>query len=320
MKKPKAVFFDYATLGGTSLEKIKKYADLEVYELTSRGQILARAADAQIVITNKVVLDEEILVALPKLKLICVAATGVNNIDLGACKKLGIAVANVKGYSTQSVAQIVFSSLFYMLSKVHKFDDYVKSGHYAKSPTFTCMEPQFCEIHGKTIGIVGFGEIGRKVAKIARSFGLKVLYFSTSGQNSQKGYKRVSLDELLNKSDIVSVHCSLNEKTKNLIGQKELFGLKKDAILMNFARGGIVVEADVASALNEGKLGGYISDVFESEPISANSALLGVCDKSRLVLTPHIAWASVEARDRLVDGIAKNIRAFFDGKNTNRVV
>lgn len=319
MKKPKAVFLDCATLGATSLEKIKKYADLEVYELTSREQILARASDAQIVITNKVVLDEEILVSLPKLKLICVAATGVNNIDLSVCKKLGVAVANVKGYSTQSVVQIVFSSLFYMLSKVHKFDDYVKSGHYAKSPIFTCMKPQFCEICGKTMGIIGFGEIGRNVAKIARSFGMKVLYFSTSGQNNQKGYKRVALDELLNKSDIVSIHCPLNEKTKNLIGQKELFGLKKDAILMNFARGGIVVEADVALALNERRLGGYISDVFESEPISPNSALLGVRDKSRLVLTPHIAWASVEARDRLVDGIAKNIKAFLDGKAKNRV-
>ncbi len=320
MKKPKAVFLDYATLGGTSLEKIKKYADLDVHELTSKSEILSKASDAEIVITNKVVLDEDILAGLPKLRLICIAATGVNNVDLAACKRLGIAVTNVKGYSTQSVAQIVFSSLFSMLSKVGEFDGYVKNGLYAKSSIFTCMEPQFCEVYGKTMGIVGFGEIGRSVAKIARSFGMKVVYFSTSGQNSQKGYKRVSLDELLGKSDIVSLHCSLNEKTKNLIGQKEICKMKKDAILMNFARGGIAVEADVAFAIDQGKLGGYVSDVFDGEPISPDSPLLKLSDNSKLVLTPHIAWASVEARNRLVSAIATNIRAFFDGKNTNRVV
>lgn len=320
MKKPKAVLLDYATLGGSALDKIKKLTQLDVYELTQKGDVVSRAVDAQIIITNKVQIDEQIISALPNLKLICVAATGVNNIDLKSCEKHGVAVANVKGYSTKSVSQIVFSSLFFMVSKISDFDGYVKKGDYAKSDTFTCMAPQFCELSGKTIGIIGFGEIGQCVAKIARSFGMKVVYFSTSGKNDKRGYKRVSLDELLNTSDVVSIHCSLNEQTKNLINKKELAKMKQTAILMNFARGGIAVEADVALAINSKTIGGYITDVFDGEPISQSSPLFDVKDMSKLTLTPHIAWASKEARDRLVGGIATNIKSFFDGKNTNRVV
>jgi glycerate dehydrogenase len=182
------------------------------------------------------------------------------------------------------------------------------------------MQEQFSEISGKTVGVVGFGEIGQKVAKTARSFGATVVYHSTSGQNNNKGFKRVGLDELLSKSDIVSVHCALNESTKNLISTEQISKMKKSAILMNFARGGIVDETGVAEALNAESLGAYISDVFDKEPIEAHSPLLGVKDRSKLTLTPHIAWASVEARQRLINGIAANIRAFFDDKQTNRVV
>jgi glycerate dehydrogenase len=320
VKKPKIVFLDYATLGGSSLSRLEKAGDLSVYELTAKDEIIPRSLSAEIIITNKVVLDKDILAELPNLKLICVAATGVNNIDLQACKKLGIAVYNVKGYSTQSVTQIVFSSLFYTLSKLSFFDAFVKGGSYSASPTFTCMDEQFSEISGKVFGIIGFGEIGQKTARIARSFGATVLYYSTSGQNSQRGYKRVELDELLRRSDILSVHCSLNENTKNLISAKQLSQMKKSAILMNFARGGIVDEISVASALDKDMLGAYITDVFEKEPIESGSPLFSVKNSSKLTLTPHIAWASTEARDRLVKGISANIKAFFDGKQTNRVV
>lgn len=306
------VFLDYATLGGSSLNTIRELGSLTIYETTKNEEIIARAKDAQIIITNKVVLDECVISSLPKLKLICVAATGVNNIDLKACEKAAIAVRNVKGYSTESVAQIVFSSLFYTVSKITHFDAFVKNGEYAASPTFTCMNPQFSEIAGKNFGIIGFGLIGQKVARIATSFGANVLYYSTSGKNSVDGFRRVELEEILQTSDILSIHAALNEDTKNLINKEQLKKLSKNAILMNFARGGIIDETAVAQALNESSLGAYISDVFEREPIAKDSALLSVTNKEKLTLTPHIGWASVEARDRLVKEIANNIKAFLN--------
>ncbi len=307
------VFLDYATLGGSSLAKIEQLGSLCVYETTNKDEIVAKAIDAEIIITNKVVLDEEIINSLPKLKLICVAATGVNNVDLKACEKIGIVVRNVKGYSTASVAQIVFSSLFYAISKISCFDAFVKNGEYAKSPIFTYMGEQFSELAGKNFGIIGFGEIGQRVANIAASFGANVLYYSTSGKNSVDGFRRVELDEILQSSDILSVHAALNENTKNIISEKELKKLSKNAILMNFARGGIVDEEAVAKALNADSLGSYISDVFEREPIANDSALLSIENKEKLVLTPHIGWASIEARDRLIGEIANNIKAFLEG-------
>ncbi|HRF56938.1 MAG TPA: D-2-hydroxyacid dehydrogenase [Campylobacterales bacterium] len=307
------VFLDYATLGGSSLAKIERLGLLSVYETTKSDEITLRAKDAEIIITNKVVLDESVINSLPKLKLICIAATGVNNIDLKACEKAGIAVCNVKGYSTTSVAQIVFSSLFYAISKISRFDAFVKNGEYAKSPIFTYMGEQFSELAGKNFGIIGFGEIGQRVANIALSFGANVLYYSTSGKNSVDGFRRVGLDEILQTSDILSVHAALNEHTKNLISEKEIQKLSKNAILINFARGGIVDEKAVAKALNADSLGAYISDVFEREPIANDSALLSIVNKEKLVLTPHIGWASIEARDRLIGEIANNIKAFLEG-------
>lgn len=313
MSSPSIVFLDYATLGGSSLAKIERLGSLDVYDTTSKDEIAEKAKDAEIIITNKVVLDESAISSLPKLKLICVAATGVNNIDLTACEKAGIVVRNVKGYSTASVAQIVFSSLFYAVSKISRFDAFVKNGEYAKSPIFTYMGEQFSELAGKNFGIIGFGEIGQRVANIASSFGANILYYSTSGKNSVDGFRRVELDEILQVSDILSIHAALNENTKNLISEKELQKLSKNAILMNFARGGIVDEKAVAKALNADTIGAYISDVFEGEPIAKDSALLSVVNKDKLTLTPHIGWASIEARDRLVGEIANNIKAFLDG-------
>lgn len=316
----KAVFLDYATLGSSSLRAIKDIVDLDVFDYTASEETIERSKEADIIITNKVVFDESTISALPKLKLICVAATGVNNIDLKACQKAKIAVYNVKGYSTFSVAQIAFSSLFYKLSNIAFFDDYVKSKSYCKSKIFTNMEVEFGEIASKTIGIIGFGDIGRSMAQIALSFGMKVCYHSTSGANKQDGFEMLALPELLQKSDIVCVHCPLNEKTLNLINSQNLIKMKKNAILMNFARGKIVNEKDVVSALNDDKLALYITDVFDKEPMDEGSFLFNVHDKNKLVMTPHIAWGSIEARDRLVASIAKNIRAFIDGENANRVV
>ncbi len=314
------VFLDADTIGNTSLAKLQKLGNLSIYKTTSQDLVVSRAIDADILITNQVVIDANNLSKLPKLRLVCVAATGVNNIDLQACQKKGVAVYNVKGYSTDSVAQSVFTSLFYFLSNISFFDKYVKDGSYSKSPIFTCMDKEYSEVCGKTLGIIGFGEIGQKVAKIAKAFGIKVVYYSTSGKNDKKGYKRVELDALLEKSDFVSLHCSLNENTKNLICADKLKIMNKKAVLINFARGGIVDEKALANALNQGVIAGYISDVFEKEPILSDSPLLSVKEKQKLVLTPHIAWASVEARRRLVDGVVKNIQSFLNDKSDNRVI
>ena len=314
------VFLDADTIGNTSLAKLQKLGNLSIYKTTSQDLVVSRAIDADILITNKVVIDANNLSKLPKLRLVCVAATGVNNIDLQACQKKGVAVYNVKGYSTDSVAQSVFTSLFYFLSNISFFDKYVKDGSYSKSPIFTCMDKEYSEVCGKTLGIIGFGEIGQKVAKIAKAFGIKVVYYSTSGKNDKKGYKRVELDALLEKSDFVSLHCSLNENTKNLICADKLKIMNKKAVLINFARGGIVDEKALANALNQGVIAGYISDVFEKEPILSDSPLLSVKEKQKLVLTPHIAWASVEARRRLMDGVVKNIQSFLNDKSDNRVI
>ncbi|MDD3466653.1 MAG: D-2-hydroxyacid dehydrogenase [Campylobacterales bacterium] len=314
------VFLDADTIGNTSLAKLQKLGNLSIYKTTSQDLVVSRAIDADILITNKVVIDANNLSKLPKLRLVCVAATGVNNIDLQACQKKGVAVYNVKGYSTDSVAQSVFTSLFYFLSNISFFDKYVKDGSYSKSPIFTCMDKEYSEVCGKTLGIIGFGEIGQKVAKIAKAFGIKVVYYSTSGKNDKKGYKRVELDALLEKSDFVSLHCSLNENTKNLICADKLKIMNKKAVLINFARGRIVDEKALANALNQGVIAGYISDVFEKEPILSDSPLLSVKEKQKLVLTPHIAWASVEARRRLMDGVVKNIQSFLNDKSDNRVI
>ncbi len=314
------VFLDSDTVGNTSLAKLQKLGNLNIYKTTSQDLVVSRAIDADILITNKVVIDANNLSKLPKLRLVCVAATGVNNIDLQACQKNGVAVYNVKGYSTDSVAQSVFTSLFYFLSNISFFDKYVKDGSYSNSPIFTCMDKEYSEVRGKTLGIIGFGEIGQKVAKIAKAFGIKVVYYSTSGKNDKKGYKRVELDVLLEKSDFVSLHCSLNENTKNLICADKLKIMNKKAVLINFARGGIVDERALANALNQGAIAGYISDVFEQEPILSDSPLLSVKEKQKLVLTPHIAWASIEARRRLMDGVAKNIKSFLNDKSDNRVI
>lgn len=308
----KIVFLDYATLGDSPLALIESLGELEVFDVTGKDEIVKRAKEADVIITNKVVLGADTLESLPKLRLICIAATGVNNVDLDACKRLGITVKNVKGYSTQSVVQTLFSSLLCAVSNAQKFDRYVKSQEYADSKIFTCMDFSFNELCGKRIGIIGFGEIGQSVAKVAKAFGMEPVYCSTSGANDNKGYERVTLQTLLESCDIASVHCALTENTKNLINDNALSKLSKNAILINFARGGIVDEAALARALNEDRLAMYISDVFEKEPIERSSPLFSVSNQDKLFLTPHIAWASVEARERLVSAIAENIKGFFE--------
>jgi len=308
----KIVILDAKTLGSVDLERFRAFGSLLVFQTTTVTEVLDRISEADIVITNKVVIGKNELSAAKNLKLVCVAATGVNNIDLIECKKRGVAVCNVVGYSTRSVAQITFSSILSFVSKSCYFDNFVKSGSYAKSDIFTDLSREFSEIAGKRFCVIGLGNIGKSIYKIAKNFGCKVCYYSTSGENSQKGYKRVSFEDML-ECDIISIHCGLNEKTKNLFDSGALARIKKTAILANFGRGGIVCEKSVAGAIDDNRIGGYVTDVFEAEPMMSDSPLLSVKNQDRLLFTPHIAWASKEARERLAEKIANNIKRFLKG-------
>jgi glycerate dehydrogenase len=259
------------------------------------------------VITNKVQIDRNIMDACPTLKLICVAATGINNVDLEAAKEKNIQVRNVSGYSTESVTQSTFSILFQLLNKTSQFDSYVKSGKYAQSNSFTWHGQSFWELKGKQAGIIGLGTIGKRVAEIFKAFGTHVVYYSTSGKNMDAEYEQISLEDLFKTSDIISVHCPLNEKTENLIHLEILRLMKPTAYLINTARGKIVNEADLAFVLNNNLIAGAGIDVYSSEPIAEDNPLLSVTEKDKIVLTPHIAWISKEAREQLIEGIYQNI-------------
>ncbi|BAT71275.1 glycerate dehydrogenase [Thermosulfidibacter takaii ABI70S6] len=317
----KIVILDAATLGNdVDLSKIKAFGETVIYDITPHEKRIERIKDAEIVISNKVIIDKEVMDNCPTLKLVCVAATGYNNVDVDYAKEKGIAVTNVAGYSTNSVAQHTFAMLFYLLHQLKYYDDYVKSSGYSKSPIFTHFDRPFWELKGKTWGIIGLGTIGREVARLAESFGCKVVYYSTSGIERPEKYPRVSLEELLETSDIVSIHAPLNERTRGLIDYSKLSLMKPTAILLNLGRGGIVIEKDLARALDEGKLYAAGLDVLEKEPINPDNPLLKVKEPHRLLITPHIAWTSKEARQQLVDEIAANIEAFLKGEKRNRII
>lgn len=301
-------FLDRATLGDTSLDPIAALGDLVCYDTTSPEAIEARIADAEVIITNKVVIGRREIDAAPRLRLICVAATGTNNIDLDYAAERGIPVRNVAGYSTESVVQTTFMHLLNLIGRAPHYDQQIKSGAYSRSGLFTYMGCSWSELHGKRIGIIGLGTIGSRVAAIAEAFGMEVVYYPTSGKAHCDCYPAVALNELLATADVVSIHAPLNDRTRGLIGYEELNRMKPTAILLNAGRGGIVDETALAHALDEERLAGAGLDVFAVEPLPADSPLLTIKHPERLSLTPHTAWASREARERLVAKIAENIR------------
>ncbi len=306
------VFLDTKTIGDIpNLNLLEKYGQVTYHETTRPEQTLNRIKYADIVITNKVVLDQSIIEQLPKLKLICIAATGTNNVNKVAADKRGIPVKNVIDYATQSVTQGTFAILFNLLINIPYFDHYVKIGDYSKADIFTHFGKGFWELSGKRFGIVGLGNIGRQVAKIADVFGCEVVYYSTSGQNNQQAYLRLELDEFLRTSDIISIHAPLNENTANFINYDRLKQMKKSAILINVGRGGIINEADLAKALDEGLIAGAGIDVFTKEPISPKNPLLHLENSERLTLTPHVTWASIESRTMLMEKVGQNIDEFL---------
>lgn len=303
----KIVFLDAATMGDVDFGPVRALGDLVLYESSSREEALERVVESEVLIINKIRVDAELMDAAPSLKLICEAATGVNNIDVAEAERRGIPVRNVAGYSTDSVVQTTFMLMLALVGKAAYFDGFVKSGEYSRCGMFTNVSTVFMELAGKRLGIIGMGNIGRKVAAVAEAFGMEVVYYSTSGTSHCTDYPSLGLEELLQTSDVVSVHAPYNERTAGLIGEAELGMMKPGAYLLNLGRGGIVDEIALAGAIDGGLIAGAAADVFTSEPLPADNPLMKVRKKDRLLLTPHIAWASKEARDRLAAMIARNI-------------
>lgn len=317
----KIVVLDAKTLGSDiKLDPLKAVGEVTVYDLTSPEEVVERIKGMDVILTNKVQLGRHNLQEVESIQMIGLFATGFNNIDLTYAKERGIAVANVAGYSTQSVAQHTFAMLFNLVEHLDFYNTYVKSKAYAKNDTFAYIEKSFYEIAGKTWGIIGMGAIGQEVAKIAEVFGAHVIYYSTSGKNNAMPYEQVDLETILTRSDVLSIHAPLNAHTEGLIGYDELCQMKTSAILINVGRGGIVDEAAVARALNEERLRGVALDVLAQEPIDEANPLYQVKDASKWLVTPHMAWASVEARTRLVEEVAQNIEAYFKGEWRSRLV
>jgi len=309
MKKQKIAILDASTLGADiDLSIFDELGDVSIYDTTSPSEVIEHISDASIIITNKVVIDASTM-DKTNIKLICIAATGMNNIDLAYAKQKNIEVKNVVGYSTSSVAQLTFSIALQFISKISYYDQYSKSGEWSNSPIFTNVSKPFYELDGKKWGIIGLGNIGKRVANIASSFGCDISYHSTSGMNNNTDYKSVTLEELLKHSDIISIHCALNNDTLNLISKTNLSMLKDKAIILNLGRGAIVNEEDISNMLDNSNIF-YGTDVVTKEPIIKESPLLKIVNKDHLIITPHIAWASIEARIRLVNSIKDNIKEF----------
>ncbi len=303
----------------TSVDEISAFGDVISYPNTTAVDVKEKIKDAEIIIANKAPLNEETLENAPDVRLICEFATGYDNVDLAYCKSRGIKVANVVNYSTDAVAQHTFALCFYVLEKLRHYDEYVKSGAYAAQDRFSNFDIPFTELSGKTWGIVGMGNIGRKVAGIARAFGCRVIFYSASGQSTCTEFERVDFDILLNESDFLSLHCPLSEKTRNLIHLEALKKMKKSAILVNVARGSVVNDEDLYIALTEGYIAGAGLDVTGTEPMKESNPLSKIKDSNKLIITPHLAWASTEARRRCVSETCKNIEAFLNGRDRNIV-
>lgn len=307
----KIVLLDAETIGKVNNFKlISKLGDFEMFDSTDPEQVVERCRGKDVVIVNKVEMSAGVMKQLPELKLICVAATGMNNVDLNYAKNNGIDVRNVAGYSTDSVAQLTFTMLLYLVNKPYYYDHYVKSGAYSRNGSFTHHGEPFWELKGKRMGIIGLGTIGRQVARIAESFGMEVVFYSTTGRNNNINYKRFELDDLLKSSDVVTIHAPLNNRTRNLITYEKMKLMRPCAILLNLGRGGIINEHDLAKALNENLIGAAGIDVLENEPIERDNPLLKLYDREKILITPHMAWASRESRELLVEKVARNIESF----------
>ena len=316
----KIVLLDTATMGSDmEFSCIEKLGECVKYENTLSGEVSERIKDADVVVINKVQLGREVLKEARELKLICVFAIGYNNVDVEYCRENNIRVRNVPGYCVESVCQHTFALLFMLMENMRYYDDFVKNGSYSKSGVANHLGKPFFEIAGKKWGIIGMGAIGRAVADCAAAFGAEVCYCSISGVVRKEKYENVDLSTLLTECDIISVHAPLNEKMMHLIGEKELKMMKKSAYIVNVGRGAVIDEKALAEAIDEGIIGGAALDVFTTEPPQADSPIMNVKNKERIVYTPHTAWSSVEARKRCISMTADNIAAFIKGESRNDV-
>ena len=306
----KIVILDRATLGfDMDVSIFNSLGEVTSYDITSKDETKQRVKDADIVITNKVVISKEDM-DNSSIKLVAITATGTNNVDLEYAKQNNIEVKNVAGYSSSSVSQVAFGMIFHFVQKLNYYKAYVDEGNWQKSKIFTHIDKPFFELDGKRVGVIGLGDIGSSFAKRAKAFDCDIVYYSTSGRNNNSEFKRVELDELLKTSDIISVHCPLNKQTENLLNYENMKTMKDGAILLNLGRGGIINEEDLSVLIDEKEIYCGI-DVVNKEPIEKSNPLLKVKNKDRLLLTPHIGWATIEARTRLIKMGANNIKEFI---------
>lgn len=310
----KIVLLDALTLGDSDLSVFDNLGDLTVFQTTEASATSERLAGHQVAITNKVVITAQHMIDNPQLKLICISATGTNNVDLIAAKKAGVTVKNVSGYSTESVSQSTFSLLFQLIHQSRYYDQYIAQQQWCESPVFTHIERPFYELKGKRWGVIAMGAIGQRVAELASAFGCDVCYYSTSGKNTQQSIPQVSLAALLSECDVISIHAPLNTQTENLIAAKELKLLKAGAVIMNLGRGGIIDEFAMAEALEMQDIY-HATDVLAVEPMLLDHPYLSLKASHRLVVTPHTAWSSVEARKVLLEKVVENIHHFIESKN-----
>lgn len=306
---------------GTDIDMsgFEKFGEVVCYPNTVAENTAERVRDADIVVANKAPMNESTLKDAPNVKLICLFATGFDNVDLSYCKSRGIKVANVVNYCTSAVAQHTLLLAMALSEKLAFYDNYVKSGEYGAQDRFSNFDRPFSELAGKTWGIVGMGSIGSTVARMAQAMGCKVIFYSASGKSTCTEYERVELDALLERSDILSLHCPLSDRTRGLINKKAFAKMKKSAILVNVSRGPVVDTQALYEALVEGQIAAAGLDVLEEEPISRDNPLNEIKDSTKLIITPHMSWASTESRKRLVDEVLKNIQAFLDGEERNIV-
>ena len=310
------VFLDAGTVGeDISLAPIADSGSLTVYQSTAPSEIPSRIRDAEVVVINKVKLNSEYLAGASRLRLICVAATGYDNVDLAYCRSRGIGLANVVGYSTESVVLVTFALCLNLATRLPTYTDFVSSGAYTKSNFCNLISPTFYDLEGKTWGIVGYGHIGARVAEVARAFGCRVLAYS---RTPKEGVENRTLEDLLRESDFVSLHVPLTDETRGLIGAKELGLMKDGAVLLNLARGAVVDEKAVAERVLDGKLL-FGCDVYSQEPPSEIHPYTALYGHPSVCLTPHMAWGSFEARERCIAEIALNIQAFERGERRNRL-
>ena len=313
----KIVVLDKNSLGqDTPLDGLKKFGEVKIYDSTSEAEIRERISEAEVIVLNKVKITEKVLSYAEKLKLICIFATGYDSIDIHAARRCGVAVCNVPGYSTDSVALFTVANVLTLCTHLREYNEYVVSGDYSKSGTPNKLTPVYHEMRGKIWGIIGLGSIGRAVAEVAKAFGARVL---ANKRTAVTDYECVDIDTICRESDIITIHCPLNDQTRNLIDEKRIALMKNSVVIVNEARGAVINELDITNAIKKGTIGAFGSDVYSTEPFTSDHPFYEIKDYSNVLFTPHAAWGAYESRKRCIDIICENITSFLVGERKNRV-